>query len=163
MTVASEILVTGATGQVGGRLIPRLLAAGHNVRALGRSMEKLQARSWACHKNAELVQGDVRSQKDVMQALQGCRAAYYRVHAMVAQKGQYAQADGRSALNIRKAAAAAGLQPIIYLGGLGDVRNPNLSPHLASRHEVGRILQSGKGINRRRGIERRSCVVIIGQ
>ncbi len=143
MTNASKILVTGATGYVGGRLIPKLLAAGYNVRALGRSMEKLAARSWACHKNVELVEGDVRSLNDVTHAARGCRAAYYLVHAMNAQKGQYAQADRRSALNIKKAAAAAGLQQIIYLGGLGDVRNPNLSPHLASRHEVGRILQSG--------------------
>jgi len=143
MTDASKVLVTGATGYVGGRLIPQLLAAGHNVRALGRSMEKLSARSWACHKGVELVQGDVRSQKDVMRAARGCRAVYYLVHAMIAQKGQFAEADRRSALNIKKAAAAAGLQQIIYLGGLGDVRNPNVSPHLASRHEVGRILQSG--------------------
>lgn len=143
MKDASTILVTGATGYVGGRLIPRLLAAGHRVRALGRSLEKMTARDWSCHHNVELVQGDVRSLKDLVRAAHGCRAAYYLVHAMVAEKGQFAEADRLSAMNMQKAAAAAGLRQIIYLGGLGDVVNPSLSRHLASRHEVGRILQSG--------------------
>jgi uncharacterized protein YbjT (DUF2867 family) len=143
MTDASKILVTGATGYVGGRLIVRLLTAGYSVRALGRSIEKMTSRSWACHKNVELYQGDVEREKDLMRAAKGCRAAYYLVHAMNAHKGQFASADRRSALNMKNAASAAGLQQIIYLGGLGDISNPNLSCHLASRHEVGRILQSG--------------------
>jgi len=143
MTDETRILVTGATGYVGARLIPRLLAAGYKVRALGRSLEKMATRSWACHENVELVQGDARSSKDLMRAAQGCRSAFYLVHAMMAQKGKFALADRLSAMNMQKAAAAAGLKQIIYLGGLGDIRHPNLSRHLASRHEVGRILNAG--------------------
>jgi len=143
MSDASRILVTGATGYVGSRLIGRLLAAGYSVRALGRSIERMTARSWACHQNLELVQGDVCNEQDMLRATQGCRVAYYLVHAMNAQKGQFAEADRRSALNMKNAASAANLQQIVYLGGLGDISNPNLSRHLASRHEVGRILQSG--------------------
>ena len=143
MAQASEILVTGATGYVGGRLIPQLLAAGYCVRAMGRSLEKMAARDWACHPKVELIQGDVLNEKEMLDAVQGCRAAYYLIHAMIARKERFAEWDRRAARNMKKAAAAAGLQQIIYLGGLGDIRNPNLTRHLASRHEVGRILQSG--------------------
>jgi uncharacterized protein YbjT (DUF2867 family) len=144
MTDKAPILVTGATGYVGGRLIPRLLAAGYTVRAMGRSLEKLSCRPWAALDGVQLVQGDTLDVDALTAAARGCRAAYYLVHAMMARKGRFADADRRSALNMRVAAGRAGLQQIIYLGGLGDVRHPNLSRHLASRHEVGLILQSGK-------------------
>lgn len=140
----APILVTGATGYVGGRLVPRLLAAGYAVRAMGRSLEKLVCRPWAAHAKVELVQGDTMDRDALAAAARGCRAAYYLVHAMMARKGRFAEADRQSAMNMRNAAEQAGLQQVIYLGGLGDVRHPQLSRHLASRHEVGAILQSGR-------------------
>ena len=140
----TPILVTGATGYVGGRLIPRLLAAGYPVRAVGRSLPKMACRPWAASERVELVQGDVLDPASLIAAGKGCGAAYYLVHSMIAQKSSYAQMDRRSALNMRAAAEACGWRHIIYLGGLGDIRHPQLSDHLASRHEVGEILQSGK-------------------
>lgn len=135
------ILVTGATGYVGGRLVPRLLAAGYRVRAMGRSMEKLACRPWANHPGIELAQGDVQDLASMAQAARDCTAAYYLVHGMVAHKERYAEADRLSAMNMRTAAERAGMSQIIYLGGLGDSAHPGLSPHLTSRHEVGRVLQ----------------------
>jgi uncharacterized protein YbjT (DUF2867 family) len=137
------VLVTGATGYVGGRLIPRLLTAGYRVRAMGRSLEKMAQRKWACHPGIELVRGDVQRKEDLVHAAHGCRAAYYLVHAMIARKGLFAEADRRAAENMKAAAGQCGLDQIIYLSGLGEEQDPNLSHHLASRHEVGRILQSG--------------------
>ena len=145
-TIMSEkmpVLVTGATGYVGGRLVPKLISMGYRVRAMGRSLEKMSQRKWACDPAVELVQGDVQNKKDLIEATRGCRAAYYLVHAMIAQKGRYAEADRVSAENMRDAAARCDLAQIIYLGGLGEASDPHLSRHLASRHEVGRILQSG--------------------
>jgi NAD(P)-dependent dehydrogenase (short-subunit alcohol dehydrogenase family) len=69
------ILVTGATGYVGGRLIPRLLGAGYRVRAMGRSIEKMAHRPWACHPRVELVRGDVQDKGSLIEAARGCRAA----------------------------------------------------------------------------------------
>jgi uncharacterized protein YbjT (DUF2867 family) len=143
MTTNAPVLVTGATGYVGGRLIPRLLAAGYTVRAMGRAMDKLACRPWASLERVQLVEGDVQDLDALVRAAHGCRAAYYLVHAMMAQKRRFAEADRLSALNMRMAAERTGLRQIIYLGGLGDVRHPDLSHHLASRHEVGEILQSG--------------------
>jgi uncharacterized protein YbjT (DUF2867 family) len=143
MTTNAPVLVTGATGYVGGRLIPRLLAAGYTVRAMGRAMDKLACRPWAAQEHVQLVEGDVQDLDAMVAAAHGCKAAYYLVHAMVAQKRRFAEADRLSALNMRMAAERTGLRQIIYLGGLGDARHPDLSHHLASRHEVGEILQSG--------------------
>ena len=139
----SPILVSGATGYVGGRLIPRLLDSGYRVRALGRSLEKLSCRPWAHHDRLELVQGDVLDREALVRAARGCRAAYYLVHSMIAQKRSYAEADRTGAENMVSAADAEGLERIIYLGGLGEVSNLRLSDHLKSRHEVADVLQSG--------------------
>lgn len=144
MTSHTTILVTGATGYVGGRLVPRLLAAGYTVRAMGRSLDKLACRPWASHANIQLVQGDVLDPASLESACRGCEAAYYLVHAMIAQGPRFAATDRQSALNMRKAAERAGIGHIIYLGGLGDAHHPGLSHHLASRHEVGAILQAGR-------------------
>ena len=137
------VLVTGATGYVGGRLVPRLLAAGYRVRALGRSVNKLRHRPWGNHPRIELAQGDVMDAESLRQAAQGCWAAFYLVHSMTAAAHDFAAADRQAASNMVQAAAEAGLDRIIYLGGLGGADDPNLSEHLRSRFEVARILQSG--------------------
>ncbi len=140
---SEPVLVTGATGYVGGRLIPVVLDAGYRVRAMGRSMEKLACRPWASHPCIELVKGDVLDKESLKKALQGCWAAYYLVHSMIAQKKKYADADRKAAHNMIEAAREAGIERIIYLGGLADTKNPNLSRHLLSRMEVAEILKSG--------------------
>jgi uncharacterized protein YbjT (DUF2867 family) len=138
-----SVLVTGATGYVGGRLAPRLLAAGYRVRAAGRSLDKLACRPWAGHPNLELVKGDVQDPAGLFRALKGCRAAYYLVHSMNPQTVDYQAADRRAALNMAAAAEAAGLERIIYLGGITP-DDPRLSKHLRSRAEVAQILMAGR-------------------
>jgi uncharacterized protein YbjT (DUF2867 family) len=140
---SDPILVTGATGYVGGRLVPALLEAGYTVRAMARSLEKVGCRPWAGHPRVELVQGDVLDLASLKKAASGCRAAYYLVHSMIAQKEKFAQADRRAAKNMVKAASSAGLQRIIYLGGLANSAEASLSKHLKSRNEVAAILKNG--------------------
>ncbi|MGD8962428.1 MAG: SDR family oxidoreductase [Desulfobacterales bacterium] len=140
---SDPVLVTGATGYVGGRLIPALLESGYRVRAMGRSLDKLGCRPWGRHPQIELVQGDVLDRRSLEEACRGCRAAYYLVHSMIAQKEKFAQADRRAAHNMVAAAASAGLERMIYLGGLAEAKDTALSKHLQSRIEVADILQSG--------------------
>jgi uncharacterized protein YbjT (DUF2867 family) len=137
------VLVTGSTGYVGGRLVPKLLHSGYRVRALGRSLAKLRARPWAGHPLVELAQGDVLDYKSLQEAAVGCRAAFYLVHSMVADPKGFTETDRTAAQNMVKAAAESSLEQIIYLGGLGITEDPHLSKHLRSRLEVAEILQSG--------------------
>jgi uncharacterized protein YbjT (DUF2867 family) len=137
------VLVTGATGYVGGRLIPALLDAGYHVRAMGRTLEKLGCRPWAHHDRVKLVQGDVLDRESLIKAASGCWAAYYLVHSMIAQKEKFVEADRRAAQNMVEASKATGLERIIYLGGLAEAKHGSLSRHLKSRIEVAEILQSG--------------------
>lgn len=138
------MLVTGSTGYVGGRLVPLLLESGYHVRALGRSMAKLKSRTWASHPNVDLFKGDVLDLESLRKATGGCWAAFYLVHTMKEHSGTFAAEDRRAALNMAIAADNGTMERIIYLGGLGDIRHKHLSKHLQSRHEVARILQSGR-------------------
>ncbi|HNP29441.1 MAG: SDR family oxidoreductase [Nitrospira sp.] len=130
------ILLTGATGYVGGRLLGRLEQEGRQVRCLARRPEHLNARVGP---GVEVVAGDVFDPDSLARGMRDVEAAYYLVHSM-GTSGGFEEADRRAARNFGVAARAAGLKRIIYLGGLGDDRE-SLSPHLRSRHEVGEILR----------------------
>ncbi|MBI2864407.1 MAG: SDR family oxidoreductase [Chloroflexi bacterium] len=137
MRKQAPILVTGATGYVGGRLVPRLLDAGYRVRVLVRDPSRLQGRPWAGQ--VEVEQADVLQPETLSAALAGVSAAYYLVHSM-AIAGDFPQRDLIAARNFGAAAKAAGVERIIYLGGLGDSQT-TLSKHLRSRQETGTILR----------------------
>ena len=126
-------LVTGSTGYVGARLLRRLAADGRPLRALARVPERVEALP-----GVEAVAGDLLSGTGVEAALDGCATAYYLVHSMEAGHDDFAARDRRAAEAFGRAAAAAGLQRIVYLGGIEPAGRP--SPHLASRLEVERIL-----------------------
>lgn len=130
-----RILVTGATGYIGGRLIPRLLEAGHTVRALVRDPQRLLGRPW--YGDIEIVRGDLVVPEGLREALADCDAAYYLVHSMHA-RGSFVDLDHRAAENF--IAAAGNLHHVIYLGGLLP-RGPRVSAHLASRAGVGQQLR----------------------
>ncbi len=138
----SQIFLTGATGYIGGRLVPALLREGHSVRCLARSPRKLAARSWFTDARAQVIEGDVADTDALTDQTRGCDVAYYLVHSMVAAGEQYAQRDRALAESFRDAAARAGVRRIIYLGGLGELGD-NLSPHLRSRRDVGEVLRAG--------------------
>ncbi len=135
-----RILVTGASGYIGGRLVPELMARGYKVRIMIRSFSPEYAGRWP---GAEVVVADVLSKDQVTKALEGVDTAYYLVHSLVLGPKEFAAADIEGARNFREAAEAMGIRRIIYLGGLGDVRN-NLSPHLHSRAQVAGDLQKGR-------------------
>lgn len=142
-SAVNRILVTGATGYIGGRLVPELLNRGYHVRAFTRSKKKLENRPWSNHPNAEIFSGDVFDQEILKKACEGCSAAYYLVHSMLPGQKDFKEADREAALNMKKAAEESFLERIIYLGGLGE-DSADLSKHLKSRAEVSRILSSGK-------------------
>lgn len=135
-----KVAVIGSTGYVGGRLIPELLAAGHEVRCLARTPERLSGVDW--REEVEVRTADVLDLDSLNEALIGIDAIYYLVHAM-GNDGDFEKTDRLGAKNTRSAAEAAGVSRIIYLGGLGEDDPESLSNHLASRHEVGHILASG--------------------
>jgi len=135
------VLVTGATGYIGGRLVPRLLAAGYRVRCLVRSKPKAAARSWVADPRVEVCECDVSAEAELARAMEGCSSTYYLIHSMMAVGGDYRESDRRLAKTFARAAAAAGVQRIIYLGGLGETGD-GLSEHLSSRREVEQALAS---------------------
>jgi uncharacterized protein YbjT (DUF2867 family) len=132
-----RILVTGATGYVGGRLVPRLLAAGHTVRCMVRDAARLQGRPWVGR--VEIVQGDVLDDASLTPTMVGVDAAYYLVHSL-GSGPDFHERDARAARAFGLAARAAGVARIIYLGGLGDP-STDLSEHLRSRQQTGEALR----------------------
>ena len=132
-----RILLTGATGYVGGRLLPLLAGDGWRVRCLTRQPERLASRVPA---GVEVVAGDVLDAASLAPAMQGVEAAFYLVHSMGAT-GDFEAQDRLAADQFAAAASAAGVRRIIYLGGLGE-DDPELSAHLRSRHEVGERLRA---------------------
>lgn len=142
-TASPKVFVTGATGYVGGRLVPRLLEAGYPVRCFARSPRKLRHRPWRDDPRVDVVRGDLAkdSVEDIARTMEGCGPAYYLVHSMLAAGGDYAERDRAMAERFAAAAERAGLERIVYLGGLGETGD-GLSEHLSSRLEVGRALRS---------------------
>jgi len=135
------ILVTGATGYIGGRLVPELLARGYRVRVMVRTASPEHAGRWP---GAEIAVADAHDLDldDLRRAMDGCSTVYFLIHSLLLGPQNFESADLRATHNFRKAAEQAGIQLIIYLGGLGDVRTP-LSPHLRSRVRVAQELQAG--------------------
>jgi uncharacterized protein YbjT (DUF2867 family) len=131
-----KILVTGCTGYIGARLVPRLQALRHTVRCMGRDPRRLEGR----FPGTELVRGDALDAASLAAALAGINVAYYLIHSMAAGQGDFAESDRVAAKNFAQAARDAGVARLIYLGGLG-ASSARLSPHLRSRHEVGEILR----------------------
>jgi uncharacterized protein YbjT (DUF2867 family) len=137
--MSKTVLVTGATGYIGGRLVPRLLDAGYRVRAMARNPSSLALHPW--RDAVEVVGGDALDPSSLQRAAEGVDLAFYLIHSMDGS-GAFGERDAAAAANFRDAADAAGLERVVYLGGLGDA-DDELSSHLASRHEVGQILASG--------------------
>ena len=131
------VVVTGATGYIGGRLVPRLLDRGARVRCLVRDPARLLGRAWS--DRVEVVEGDVLEPASLPSALHGAHTAYYLIHSM--QGGtDFAERDRLAARNFGRACRDAGVEHIISLGGLGS-ENTDVSDHLRSRHETGHVLR----------------------
>jgi len=131
------ILVTGASGYVGGRLISELLSRGRSVRALARDPAKADQPP-----EVDVRGGDAVSGRGLREALEGCRTAYYLIHSMGRGSGDadFARRDREAAVNFGEAAREAGTERVVYLGGLGPT-GEDASEHLRSRHEVAELLR----------------------
>lgn len=136
-----RVFLTGSTGYIGGRLAPRLLEKGYVVRCLARSEAKLRARPWATQDRVEFFAGEAGDEDRLVEGLRGCGAAYYLIHSMEDSVGEYRAQDFVLAKTFGRACARAGVNRIVYLGGLGEVGD-GLSKHLASRREVEEALES---------------------
>ncbi|HEX8648049.1 MAG TPA: NAD(P)H-binding protein [Thermoleophilaceae bacterium] len=128
-------LVTGATGYVGGRLVERLAREGRPVRATARNPARLDTSA-----GVETARMDVLSGEGVAEALRGVRVAYYLVHSMEAGDEDFASRDRRAATGFARAAREAGVEKVVYLGGIAPPPGSPHSPHLTSRLEVEEIL-----------------------
>lgn len=131
------VLVTGATGYIGGRLAPRIVEEGYRVRVLVRSKIRVLSRSWA--EDVEIVEGDVQDRGTLAEALSGVDYAYYLIHSM-GTGPRFHELDISMAREFGEASRRAGVKRIVYLGGLGDPE-ADLSKHLRSRQETGQALR----------------------
>jgi uncharacterized protein YbjT (DUF2867 family) len=143
-------VVFGATGYLGARLVPELLSAGHEVRVMARTPAKLDDVPWRA--DVDVVEGDVTDPEQVRRALDGQQVLYYLVHSMLGSN--FVDVDARAASIVADAAARAGLSRIVYVGGI--IPDQQLSEHLASREEVGRLLHES-GVPT---VELRAAVII---
>ena len=150
-TTNNLLLLTGATGYVGGLLLPFLEKQSAVVRCLARNPDKIHR----SRETTQVVQGDVLDALSLDEAMRGVHTAYYLVHLMSGSK-DFEKEDRQAAMNFAGAAKNAGVQRIIFLGGLGDDADPKLSQHLRSRHEVGQILRES-GVET---IEMRASMVV---
>ncbi|MGZ0152212.1 SDR family oxidoreductase [Kribbella sp. WER1] len=132
----TRVLVTGATGYIGGRLVPELLAAGYDVRVLARRAERLDGRPW--RSRIEVAEGDAADPVALTKALAGVDVAYYLIHSLGTGR-RFEERDRRMALGFGVACRESEVGRIVYLGGLYP-DGEELSPHLGSRREVGEIL-----------------------
>ncbi len=146
------ILVTGATGYIGGRLVPRLLQEGRPVRVMVRSRQRVLSRPWSA--DVEITVGDALKPETLPEAMDGVHTAYYLIHSIAGPSG-FEELDMQAARNFGEAARKAGVNQIIYLGGLGDPQ-ADLSPHLRSRQQTGDALrESGVSVT-----EFRAAVIV---
>lgn len=144
-----KVLVLGSTGYVGSNLIPRLLEDGYQVRCLVRDPKKIES------DQVEVIVGDATDKGIIKQTVEGCDKIVYLIHSMSTSSSQFEGIDKHIAKNVADEAKKAGIGQIVYLGGLGK-KDIDQTPHLRSRHEVGRILRSS-GISI---VELRAAVII---
>ena len=135
-----KILITGASGYIGGRLVPELLARGYKVRVMVRAISPEYSRLWP---DAEITVADAFELNTLRTALKDIDTAYYLIHSLRLGSKEFARADMQAASNFRQVAEEMQVKRIIYLGGLGDIRG-SLSSHLRSRVEVAQELKRGK-------------------
>jgi uncharacterized protein YbjT (DUF2867 family) len=135
-----KVLVTGASGYIGGRLVPELLARGYRVRVMVRAASPVFKELWP---DAEMVVADALEMASLKMALEDIDTAYYLIHSLLLGPKEFSSTDVQAAINFRKAAEEKQIQRIIYLGGLGDTRT-KLSSHLQSRIQVAEELKRGK-------------------
>jgi uncharacterized protein YbjT (DUF2867 family) len=133
MTSPRLVLVLGASGYVGGRLVSQLLDGGYRVRCLARSPRKLTGVPWA--RQVEVIEGDLLDAATLPAAFAGVHAVFHLVH-MMGTSPDFERADRTAAEHVARAASDARVERIVYLGGLGE-NDPSSSPHLRSRAEVG--------------------------
>ena len=135
-----KILVTGATGYIGGRLVPELQVRGYKLRVMVRGASPEHKERWP---DAEIVVADALELDSLKKALDGIHTAYYLIHSLLFGRQKFESMDIQAAKNFRKAAEEKGIKRIIYLGGLGNI-NTSLSAHLRSRMKVANVLRTGR-------------------